>query len=68
MFVNPTWFGSTMQTPADYLEFYNNASNLVASSWFDSYGIERMTVDRGLVEDGGELEGGFVVLLDGEAV
>jgi hypothetical protein len=27
-----------------------------------------MTVDRGLVEDGGELEGGFVVLLDGEAV
>ncbi len=68
MFVNPTWFGSTMQTPADYLEFYNNASNLVAISWFDSYGIERMTVDRGLVEDGGELEGGFVVLLDGEAV
>jgi len=68
MFVNPASFGSTMQTPADYLEFYNNASNLVAISWFDGYGIERMTVDRGLVEDGGELEGGLVVLLDGEAV
>jgi hypothetical protein len=59
---------STTQRSADYLELYNNAGNLVAVSWFDRFGIERMAVDRGLLEYRDELMGVFVVLLDGEAV
>jgi hypothetical protein len=59
---------STTQRSADYLELYNNAGNLVALSWFDRFGIERMAVDRGLLEDRDELMGVFVVLLDGEAI
>jgi hypothetical protein len=59
---------STTQRSADYLEINNNAGNLVALSWFDRFGIERMAVDRGLLEDRDELMGVFVVLLDGEAI
>src|SRR4249920_2667175 len=58
----------TTQRSADYLELYNNAGDLVAVGWFDRFGIERMAVDRGLLEDRDELEGVFVVLLDGEAL
>ena len=59
---------STTQRSADYLELYNNAGNLVAVGWFDRFGIERMAIDRGLLEDRDELKGVFVVVLDGEAV
>jgi hypothetical protein len=59
---------STTQRSADYLELYNNTGNLVAVSWFDSSGIERMAVDRGLLEGRDELKGIFVVVLDGEPV
>jgi hypothetical protein len=58
----------TTQRPADYIELYNSTGNLVAVGWFDSYGIERMAVDRGLLEDRDELEGVLVIVLDGEAV
>jgi hypothetical protein len=58
----------TTQRSEDYLELYKNAGELVAISYFDSYGIERTAVDRGLLEDREELEGVFVVLLDGEAL
>ena len=58
----------TTQRSADYLELYNNAGDLVAVGWFDRFGIERMAVDRGLLEDRDELEGVFIVLLDGEAL
>jgi hypothetical protein len=58
----------TTQRSADYLELYNSAGDLVAVSYFDSYGIERTSVDRGLLEDREELVGVFVVLLDGEAL
>jgi hypothetical protein len=58
----------TTQRSVDYIELYNNAGNLVAVEWFDSYGIERMAVDRGLLEDRDELEGVLVVVLDGDAV
>jgi len=58
----------TTQRSADYIELYNNTGNLVAVGWFDSYGIERMAVDRGLLEDSDKLEGVLVVVLDGEAV
>ena len=59
---------STTQRSADYLELYNNAGNLVAVNWFDRFGIERMAVERVLLEYRDELMGVFVVLLDGEAV
>ena len=58
----------TTQRSADYIELYNNTGNLVAVGWFDSYGIERMALDRGLLEERDELEGVLVVVLDGEAV
>ncbi|MGH7827375.1 MAG: hypothetical protein ACREQ7_19625 [Candidatus Binatia bacterium] len=54
--------------PADYLELYNSAGDLVAIAWFDRFGIERVAVDRGLLEDAEELQGVFVVLVDGDSV
>lgn len=56
------------QRAGDYIELYNNTGDLVAVGWFDRYGIERMAVDRGLLEDRDKLEGVLVVVLDGEAV
>ena len=58
----------TTQRSADYIELYNNTGNLVAVGWFDSYGIERTAVDRGLLDDRHELDGVLVVVLDGDAV
>ena len=40
----------------------------MAVGWIDRFGIERIAVDRGLLKDKDELEGVFVVLLDGEAL
>jgi hypothetical protein len=54
--------------PADYLELYDGAGELVAVGWFDKFGIQRMAVDRALVEGRDQLEGVFVVLLDGDSV
>lgn len=59
---------TTTERAADYLELYDNTGHLVAVSWFDRFGIERVAVDRGLLEDKDELEGVFVVFLDGDAV
>jgi hypothetical protein len=59
---------STTQRPADCLEFYNKIGNLVAVSWFDRYGIRRIVVDRGLLEGKDDLQGIFVVVLDGEPI
>jgi hypothetical protein len=59
---------ATTERPADCLELYNNAGQLVAISWFDKFGIQRMAVDRGLLEDNGKLEGVFVLVLDGDSI
>jgi hypothetical protein len=59
---------TTTKRPADYLELYDNAGHLLAISWFDRFGIERIAFDRGLVEDEGELEGVFVLVLEGDSV
>lgn len=56
------------ERPADYLELYNSTGGLLAVSWFDRFGIERLAVDRGLLEDARKLEGVFVVLLDGDSI
>jgi len=53
---------------ADYSELYNNAGYLLAVSWFDKFGIERLAVDRGVAEDAGMIEGVFVILLDGDSL
>jgi hypothetical protein len=53
---------------ADYSELYNKEGYLLAVSWFDQFGIERLAVDRGVVEDTGMMEGVFVILLDGDSL
>src|SRR2546425_11394359 len=41
----------TTERPADYLELYNSAGDLLVVGWFDRFGIERMAVDRGLLQE-----------------
>ena len=55
----------TTERPADYWELYDKEGNLLAVSWFDRFGIRRLAVDRGILEDEDKLEGNFVVVLDG---
>ena len=56
----------TTERPTDYWEIYNQEGELLAASWFDSFGIRRTAVDRGIVEEKDRLEGIFVVVLDGD--
>jgi hypothetical protein len=58
----------TTKRPADYFELYDSDDDLLAVGWFDRFGIQRMAVDRGLLERGDELEGVFVSLLDGDSI
>jgi hypothetical protein len=58
----------TTARPADYFELHDNDGDLVAVGWFDRFGIRRMAVDRGLVEEKGDLEGVFVTLLQGDSI
>ena len=50
----------------DYSEFYNPEGNLLAIVWFDTFGILRSMVDRGVLSNT-PLQGVFVLVLDGEA-
>jgi len=56
------------QRPTDYWELYDEQGELLAISWFDRFGIQRTAIDRGIVEQKNQLEGVFVVVLDGDAV
>ena len=56
----------TTKRPADYWEIYNQDGELLVVSWFDSLDIRRTAVDRGIVEEKDELEGIFVVVVDGD--
>jgi hypothetical protein len=56
----------TTERPADYWELYDREGTLLAISWFDRFGIKRTAVDRGIVEEKDQLEGIFVVVLDGD--
>jgi hypothetical protein len=58
----------TTERPADYWELYDNEGDLLAFRWFDRFGIPRTAVDRGIVEQGDELEGVFVIVLDGASM
>ena|SRR5918996_2676496 len=53
---------------ADYLELYNNTDDLLAVGWFDRFGIERVALDRGLLQETHKLEGVFVILLEGDSL
>ena len=57
----------TTHRPADYVEVFDSEGTVVVS-WFDRFGIERLVVDRALIEGGDELEGVFVTVLDGESI
>ena len=56
------------ERPADYWEFYDSEDNLLAVSWFDKFGIQRAAVDRGIIEQEDQLEGVFIVVLDGDPI
>jgi hypothetical protein len=56
------------QRLADYLELYDDNGGLVAVSWFDRYGIERMAMDRAFIEGKGRLEGVYVFTVDGDSM
>ena len=58
----------TTKRAADYWELYGSTGDLVAISWFDRFGIQRLAVDRRLIEEGDKLEGTFVVFLDSDSV
>ncbi|HET8563079.1 MAG TPA: hypothetical protein VFM35_04295 [Candidatus Binatia bacterium] len=58
----------TTERPADYWELYDKEGNLLALSWFDRFGIKRTAIDRGIVEQGDELEGVFVMVADGDLI
>ena len=58
----------TTPRPVDYLEVFDSGGALVVVNWFDRFGIERLLVDRALVEGGQELEGVFVAVVNGEAI
>ena len=50
--------------PADYLELYDGDGGLVAVTWFDRFGIQRIAVDRAFVDGREKLEGVFVAVID----
>jgi hypothetical protein len=58
----------TTERAVDYLELYDKEGDLVAISWFDQFGIQRVAIDRGIVEGEGKLEGTFVAVWDGDPV
>lgn len=56
------------QRPADYLEVLNSDGAVVVVSWFDPFGIERLVVDRALIEGEPNPQGVFVALVNGEVI
>lgn len=54
--------------PEDYIELYDNGGQLVAVGWIDRFGIQRISVDRSLLEKRDDLRGVFVTVVDGVAI
>jgi hypothetical protein len=54
--------------PEDYVELYDNDGELAAVGWFDRFGIQRMAIDRALVDGADKLQGVFVAIVDGESI
>jgi hypothetical protein len=58
----------TTKRPVDYFELYDSTGDLVALGWFDQFGIQRVAVDRGLLEKGDKVEGVYVFFLEGDSI
>jgi hypothetical protein len=58
----------TTERSVDYWELYDQQGDLLAFSWFDQFGIQRIAIDHGIVKDEGKLEGIFVLIIDGELI
>jgi hypothetical protein len=54
--------------PSDYLELFNNSGVVLAIAWIDNYGIERLAVDRGILQDTDTLEGVYVLVTTGDPI
>jgi hypothetical protein len=54
--------------PADYLELFNNSGAVLALAWIDNFGIERLAVDRGILQDADTLEGVYVLIATGDPI
>lgn len=54
--------------PEDYLEVYDTEGELVAIGWFDQFGIQRIAVDRALLEGKADLHGRFITVVGGEPI
>jgi hypothetical protein len=52
----------------DYLELRDDRGQIVAISWFDRFGIRRLTVDRGFLKGATKFERIFVTLVSGEPI
>jgi hypothetical protein len=52
----------------DYLELYDGSGELVAVGWFDEFGIQRLAIDRAVVEGRDKLQGVFVMLVEGHGI
>ena len=52
----------------DYLELRDDGGQIVAISWFDRFGIRRLTLDRGFLEGKGKFERIFLTLVSGESI
>ena len=59
---------ATTDRPVDYWEFYDVDGDLLAISWFDQFGIRRIAIDEGIVQEKGILAGVFVLLVNGQLV
>jgi hypothetical protein len=59
---------STTKRPVDYFELYDDDGDLLVVGWFDRFGIERMAVDRGMLDGEDEVEGVLVSLLEGDFI
>ena len=58
----------TTKRPADYLELFNKFGALLAVSWIDNFGIERLAVDRSLLQNADTLEGVYVLVQTGDPI
>ena len=56
------------ERPEDYIELHDKDGLLVAVGWIDRFGIERIAVDRALLENRDDLHGTFVTVVDGEPI
>src|SRR5207244_13597610 len=50
----------TTKRPADYFELYDSEGNLLAIGWYDRFGMRRIAVDRGLVDESQNAHGEVV--------